>query len=84
MQFSAPSKQLDTPLKMNDVQLIDFRVQKFLGLSIRSNLKCNVHLNELNTKLSSLCYAFRILSKSVLILLVVYTPQMFILARGTA
>ena len=65
MQFSTSSQQLDTPLKMNDVQLTDVRVTKFLGLSIQSNLKWNVHLNELNTKLSSLCYAFRILSNRV-------------------
>lgn len=65
MQFSISNKQLDTPLKMNNVQLTNVNVTKFLGLSIQSNLKWNVHLNELNTKLSSLCYAFRILSNSV-------------------
>ncbi len=44
---------------MNNMQLAD------VGLSIQSNLKWNVHITELNTKLSSLCYAFRILSNSV-------------------
>ncbi len=65
MQFSISNKKFCTPLKMNGVPLTDVNVTKFLGLSIQSNLKWNAHLNELNTKLSSLCYAFRILSNSV-------------------
>ena len=65
MQFSISNKQSYTPLKMNNMQLADVKVTKFLGLSIQSNLKWNIHVNELNTKLSSLCYAFRILSNSV-------------------
>ncbi len=41
------------------------RQQNFLCLSIQSNLKWNRHITELNSKLGSLCYAFRILSNSV-------------------
>ncbi len=65
MQFSISNNKFCTPLKINCVPLTDVNVPKFLGLSIQSNLKWNAHLNELNTKLSSLCYAFRILSNSV-------------------
>ncbi len=50
---------------MNNMQLADVEVTKLLGLSIISNLKWNVHITELNTKLSSLCYAITILSNSV-------------------
>ena len=65
MQFCVSNKQLHAPLKLNNMQLADVKVTKFLGLSIQSNLKWNIHINELNTKLSSICYAFRILSNSV-------------------
>ena len=65
MQFCVSNKQSHAPLKMNNMQLADVKVTKFLGLSIQSNLKWNIHINELNTKLSSICYAFRILSNSV-------------------
>ncbi len=65
MQYCHSNKQLIPPLKMNGVQLTEVKVTKFLGLSIQSNLKWNAHINALNTKLSSLSYAFRILSNSV-------------------
>ncbi len=65
MHFCISNRKSHVPLKMNNMQLADVEATKFLGLSIQSNLKWNVHITELNTKLSSLCYAFRILSNSV-------------------
>ncbi len=70
---------------MNNMQLADVEATKFLGLSIQSNLKWNVHITELNTKLSSLCYAFRILSiLSAFMQLVAFILQMCIPAWDMA
>ncbi len=50
MHFCISNRQSHVPLKMNNMQLADVQATKFLGLSIQSNLKWNVHVTELNTK----------------------------------
>ncbi len=65
MHFCISNRKSHVPLKMNNMQLADVEATKFLGLSIHQTSNGNVHITELNTKLSSLCYAFRILSNSV-------------------
>ncbi len=67
MHFCISNRKSHVSLKVNNMQLADVEVTKFLGLSIQSNLKWNVHITELNTKLSSLRYAFRIFSSSVIL-----------------
>ncbi len=55
MHFCISNRKSHVQLKMNNMQLADVEATKFLGLSIQSNLKWNVHISELNTKLRSLC-----------------------------
>ncbi len=57
--FASQIGNRHVPLKMNNMQLADVEATKFLGLSLQSNLKWNVHITELNTKLSSLCYCIQ-------------------------
>ncbi len=52
MHFCISNRQSHDPLKLNNMQLADDKVTKFLGVSVQSNLKWNVHIKELNTKLS--------------------------------
>ncbi len=51
MHFCISNRQLHVSLKMNNMQLADVMVTKFLGFLIQSNLKWNVHITELNTKI---------------------------------
>ncbi len=53
MHICISNQQSHVPLKINNMQLADVEVTKFVGLSIQSNLKWNVHITELNTELSS-------------------------------
>ncbi len=48
MHFCISNRKSHVPLKMNNMQLADVEATKFLGLSIQSNLKWNVHITELN------------------------------------
>ncbi len=54
MHFCISNQKSHVPLKMTNMQLADVEATNFLGLPIQSNLKWNVHITELNTKLSSL------------------------------
>ncbi len=65
MHFCISNRKSNVPLKMNNMQLADVWGNKIFRSFIQSNLTWNVPITELNTKLSSLCYAFRILSNSV-------------------
>ncbi len=46
MHFCISNRKSHVPLKMNNMQLADVEATKFLGLSIQSNLKWNVHITE--------------------------------------
>ena len=66
MDFQNIKQKFTSPqLTINGNNIKTVTATKFLGIYIQNNLKWDEHLKNLNTKLSSSCYAFRILVNTV-------------------
>ena len=65
MNFNQPKPGLQDPIqiKLNNTLIKEVECTKFLGIWVDSKLTWESHIHHLTQKLSSLCYAFRILSK---------------------